>query len=437
MDFRRCVSGFFLLLVCGSGCATVETYPSKWPPLPGLHERNCEKVSGRYANHGSSTKDEATGRSAFPETLASVLLNKFKSATMHPSLANEVILHVIDEKVLEVTISGPLRPGMSYGTVFLEFRKNLEVACENGHIVVRQEGVEVVDSPNLTAIWGSTLSLYALDNQLIVERDKSDAYVLCCLIPSGGRSVNWYRYENLNLEGITASDLVFGRAIEAYTGIEFACLRGGTFEMGDFWGDGNSDERPLHSVTVSDFCIGEYEVTQNQWGKVMGSNPSRFSGCPECPVDSVSWDEIQVFLERLKMETGKKYRLPTEAEWEYAARSGGALHRWSGASSRELIDYAWFLGNSRNIPNPVGKKRPNILSLYDMSGNVWEWCQDWYDLYPKDAQYNPAGPPSGKYRVARGGSWDVGSSEIRTTIRKRVEPYSVRDYVGFREAYSP
>jgi len=230
-----------------------------------------------------------------------------------------------------------------------------------------------------------------------------------------------------------------GLPFEAYTdsatGMEFILIKGGTFQMGDTFGDGYYDEKPVHQVTLSDFYLGKYPVTQGQWKAVMGNNPSRFNKGDNYPVEQVSWEDVQKFIKQLNRNTGKKYRLPTEAEWEYAARSGGKKEAWAGTSSEsELGAYAWYSANSVGQTQPVGQKKPNGLGLYDMSGNVWEWCQDWYAGYLKGPLTNPTGPSSGQHRVLRGGSWYFNAGDVRAANRYGDSP-GFRDLnIGFRVA---
>ena len=178
-------------------------------------------------------------------------------------------------------------------------------------------------------------------------------------------------------------------------------VSGGTFIMG---GDESSDQTPTHSVTLSSYYICKYEVTQALWRAVMGSNPSKFKG-DNLPVEQVSWNDCQTFIKRLNSYTGRDFRLPTEAEWEFAARGGNYSRHYKYSGSNHIDDVAWYTDNSGNRTHPVGTKQANELGLYDMSGNVWEWCSDWYGSYSSYSQSNPTGATSGFGRVERGGNW--------------------------------
>ena len=215
-------------------------------------------------------------------------------------------------------------------------------------------------------------------------------------------------------------------------------VEGGTFTMGATSEQGTDalyGEKPAHYVTVSDFYIGKYEVTQAQWRAVMGSNPSKFKG-DNLPVEQVSWNDIQKFITKLNTMTGKTFRLPTEAEWEYAARGGNKSKGYKYSGSNTLDNVAWYTNNSSSKTHPVGQKQPNELGLYDMSGNVWEWCQDWYGSYSSSSQTNPTGPSSGSYRVLRGGSWDSIAWCCRVSYRYGFNPDYRDDDGGFRLACS-
>ena len=201
---------------------------------------------------------------------------------------------------------------------------------------------------------------------------------------------------------------------------EMVFVEGGTFQMGSSSGD--SDEQPVHSVTLSSFSIGKYEVTQAQWKAVMGNNPSNFGGCDNCPVETVSWNDVQEFIRKLNAQTGKNYRLPTEAEWEFAAKGGKQSRGYIYSGSNDLGSVAWYSDNSESKTHPVGSKQGNELGIYDMSGNVWEWCSDWYGPYSSYNETNPTGASSGQYRVLRGGCWTYFANYCRAASRDRGSP---------------
>ena len=210
-------------------------------------------------------------------------------------------------------------------------------------------------------------------------------------------------------------------------------VKGGTFQMGSNEYD---DEKPIHNVTLADFEIGKYPVTQKLWTEIMGNNPADFKG-DDLPVENISWNDAQDFLRKLNARfPGMHYRLPTEAEWEYAARGGepGAKDNYIYAGSNNLDEVGWYNQNSGNKTHPAGGKKPNQLGLFDMSGNVWEWCQDWYGDYPTGSQTNPAGPTSGSNRVVRGGSWGNDPTNCRVAYRNSNTPDTRNNNVGFRLA---
>ena len=224
---------------------------------------------------------------------------------------------------------------------------------------------------------------------------------------------------------------------------EMVVLPAGSFEMGS---NEKADEQPVHRVNVPSFLIGKTEVTQGQWKAVMGSNPSYFSSCGEdCPVEQVSWSDAQEFAKRLSQKTGKQYRLPSEAEWEYAARAGSNT-QWSwGGSESQLGDYAWYRDNSKSWfgaakTQRVAQKKPNAFGLFDMHGNVWEWVQDcWHDNYavaPADGSAWTTDCSSNS-RVLRGGSWNYNPALLRSAYRNRSTPdFRLINY-GLRLARTP
>ena len=240
---------------------------------------------------------------------------------------------------------------------------------------------------------------------------------------------------------------------------EMVFVKGGTFTMGATEEQGTSDpwddEYPIHQVTLSDFYIGKYEVTQQLWEYVMkysgicadgstmsayasnvwlGEMPSSTDGLgADYPAYNVSWvDIVNIFIPRLNKITGKIFRLPTEAEWEYAARGGNKSKGYKYSGSNTIGDVAWYSSNSSSMTHPVGTKAPNELGIYDMSGNVYEWCSDWYGGYSSSAQTNPTGPTSGSYRVYRGGGWNFYARDCRVSFRYNNYPDNRNKHSGFR-----
>ena len=220
-------------------------------------------------------------------------------------------------------------------------------------------------------------------------------------------------------------------------GVEFNMIRveGGSFMMGapDNDPDAFDDEKPQHDVTLSDYYIGETPVTQALWNAVMGENPSHFEG-GYSPVEEVSWTDCQEFIKKLNSKTGRTFRLPTEAEWEYAARGGIKSKGYRYAGSDNIDEVAWYGEKSGNKTHPVKQKKANELDLYDMSGYVWEWCQDWFDRYGSGKETNPTGPSGGSLRVLRGGSWGSDAQNCRVAYRDCLVPSSRFDFIGFRLA---
>jgi formylglycine-generating enzyme required for sulfatase activity len=214
-------------------------------------------------------------------------------------------------------------------------------------------------------------------------------------------------------------------------------VEGGTFTMGctdgECWSDGR--EEPAHQVTLSSYKIGKYPVTQKEWFAVMGTNPGYFEG-DDLPVERVSWYDAQEFIVKLNELTGNKYRLATEAEWEYAARGGKLSKGYKYSGSNDIDEVAWYGGNSDYTTHPVGTKKPNELGIYDMSGNVWEWCNDWYSAYTDESQTNPQGPVEGSNRVYRGGGWDGDAQNCRVSYRYGDNPSFLYYSLGFRVAVS-
>ena len=245
--------------------------------------------------------------------------------------------------------------------------------------------------------------------------------------------------------------------------VEMVSIPDGTFEMGDTRNEGNPNEKPVHTVTVSGFRMGKYEITQKQYQTVIGSNPSLFTNCDDCPVERVSWFDAVAFCNALSDREGRQkvytingadvnmnlsangYRLPTEAEWEYAA-GGGSSNRTRFGNGKDIANPTEMnfygladgkasysvVGEFRAKTIKVGSFAPNALGLYDMSGNVWEWCSDWYGTYSSGAQTNPTGPTTGSYRVLRGGSWNYLPAISRVAVRDHLPPSGLNYGIGFR-----
>jgi formylglycine-generating enzyme required for sulfatase activity len=253
-------------------------------------------------------------------------------------------------------------------------------------------------------------------------------------------------------------------------GAKFVLIPAGTFTMGSPSSEsGRNDSEAQHQVTISrPFYMQTTDVTQGQWKRVMGNNPSYFRSCgDDCPVEKVSWNDVQEFISKLNnMEGSDKYHLPTEAQWEYAARAGTTTALYNGQinisgdnNAPALDKIAWYGGNScvdysggddcsgwperqyrcsKCGTHPVGQKQPNAWGLYDMLGNVWQWCQDWWAAdYPSDSVTDPVGPSSGTNRVFRGGSWSSNAMYCRTALRNGYTPSDKFSYIGFRLARTP
>ena len=261
-------------------------------------------------------------------------------------------------------------------------------------------------------------------------------------VPAGkGKRVVWDVFKDLQrLQGdiaflVTADQKGFSpgaKSSGAIAGMVFVQIPGGSFNMGS--NDGESDEKPVHRVTIQPFKMQTTEVTQAQWKAVMGNNPSNWKG-DNLPVETVSWDYCQSFITKLNsLDPGKGYRLPTEAEWEYACRAGTTTKYSTGDREADLARAGWYRGNSDSKTHPVGEKAPNGWGLYDMHGNVWEWCQDWYhDSYsgaPTDG--SSWDRPSGTYRALRGGSWYFIDIVCRSADRNWNNPDFRGNYYGFR-----
>jgi len=220
--------------------------------------------------------------------------------------------------------------------------------------------------------------------------------------------------------------------VQTFAGIDFVFIPPGSFDMGSNGTD--PGEQPIQRVTISKgFWMGRYELTQEQWQAVMGANPAYFKGGSQLPVEMVSCNDIQAFLLKINEKyPGMGFRLPTEAEWEYACRAGTTTSYFFGNDPALLGDYAWFANNAGGSPHPVGQKKPNPWGLYDMSGNVWESVQDFYGLYSGHAQVDPTGPPNGECKIRRGGGWCFSPDECRSARRLLHCLAFANNALGFR-----
>ena len=247
-------------------------------------------------------------------------------------------------------------------------------------------------------------------------------------------SIVTYNYGETPPTGSGSSDNDGQNKVFTVNGVSFKMIavKGGTFQMGS--DDGIDIAKPVHQVTLSDYYIGETEVTQELWNAVMGSNPSYCTGDMQRPVEQVSWNDCQAFISKLNELTGEAFRLPTEAQWEYAARGGNQAQGRLYSGSNTIDDVAWYYSNSSSM-HPVKTKAPNELGIYDMSGNVYEWCSDWKGSYSSAAQTDPTGPSTGSSRVFRGGSWFLYAEYCRVAFRGSGTPTYSSFYLGVRLAH--
>jgi len=255
--------------------------------------------------------------------------------------------------------------------------------------------------------------------------------------PGNSKSILWeLLHEQEKLQGNTIQFKVKALLSQPFD-IEMVWVEGGTYIRGCTDEQGREcypTEKPAHKVTLNGFFIDKHEVSQALWYALMGNNPSHNKGCDNCPVERVSWNDVHIFIQKLNTKTGKKYRLPTEAEWEYAARGGNKSqgYKYSGSNSPDAV--AWYSGNAGSKTHPTGLKQANELGLYDMTGNIWEWCADSYATYTGMSQINPTGPGTGVYRVYRGGAWGSNGRGARISNRSYSRPKERFSDTGFRLA---
>ena len=281
----------------------------------------------------------------------------------------------------------------------------------NHQVEVRKNGY-ATDKKSVTISEGQTMSISGTLSSNTAS--SSNGYASSSSLSSGGNTISIPVKKGISIEMVK---------VEAGT-----FMMGATSEMENPY----SWEKPVHQVTLPhDYYMGKYEVTQALWKTVMGSNPSYFKG-DDLPVEEVSWEDCQEFISKLNSMIGRKFRLPTEAEWEYAARGGKKSRGYQYGGSSNISDVAWYDGNSGSKTHPVGMKQANELGIYDMSGNVYEWCQDWKGSYVNSSQTNPTGAVSGSYRVYRGGSWYYDARYCRSSYRNSGAPGCRLNRLGLR-----
>jgi len=214
---------------------------------------------------------------------------------------------------------------------------------------------------------------------------------------------------------------------------EMVLVGAGSFTMG--YEDGYSNEKPLHKVTLDEYYIGKFEVSQKVWQTVTGKNPAHFKDCTDCPVEMISYEDALIFIDRLNQLSGQSFRLPTEAEWEFAAKGGAIRKQMRYSGSNKIDEVAWYSRNAGERPHPGGLKLPNALGIFDMSGNVFEWTNDWMGRYKNSDQLNPKGAAKGKTKVIRGGCWFDTNDGCRVHCRVEVEPSEKNGCLGLRLAH--
>ena len=322
------------------------------------------------------------------------------------------------------------------------FQIILMVLCLSAHAQIvtnvraEQKGVDIVISYFLESDSLSEVALFlSLDNGLSWSKALDNVSGdVGKVINSGEKQIVWSVLENrLQLLGDSIKFKVDASG-RKYFEPEMVLVEGGAFQMGSYKGD--ADESPVHNVALSTFYIGKFEITQSQWDAIMGNNPSSFSDCHNCPVEQVSFEDIRVFIQNLNSKTGKSYRLPTEAEWEYAAKGGRKIKGYvycEYSGSNYLDSVSWNSENSARKTHPVGLLKPNELGIFDMSGNVKEWCSDWYGNYKFESVTNPHGSAANSTsRVLRGGGWNSQSEDCRVTARTGTFPINWNNDYGFR-----
>jgi len=257
--------------------------------------------------------------------------------------------------------------------------------------------------------------------------------VVCNLFAQESDSISEFskQFPQINLNDSSGSLIV---ELNDEVVVEMIKVPGGSFPVG--YKKGYPNEMPVHKVTLDDFFIGKFEITQKVWFEVMGNNPAHFKDSTDGAVEMVTYFDVLDFIDELNKKTGMQFRLPTEAEWEYAANGGERGKRTRYAGSYKIDEVAWYERNSGNRTHPVGQKLPNELGVFDMSGNVYEWTEDWFKRYKSKDLLNPQGPEKGKTKVIRGGCWHDDREGCRVQCRVEMSPDDRNGCLGFRLALS-
>ena len=331
----------------------------------------------------------------------------------------------------------------------------LLVFAVNAHLVQAQSvehvqfavfGSSVIVSYDL--IGGSPDMLYTVD--LFLSADAAARYQAVSPLevsgdigfgihPGKGKSIKWQPCKSVNYPAASfkvnatftpkASDNGNQKHLDDF--MEMVYVEGGTFKMGC---NDLADSKPIHSVSLGGYYIGKYEVTQKQWQEVMGTRPSFHAACDNCPVENVSWDDVEQYIKKLNEKSGNHYRLPTEAEWEFAARGGLQSQKFDYCGSNTLDEVAWYSSNSGGTTHPIGQKQANELGIFDMSGNVLEWCFDGFSEYQPGKRVNPVGNSQSEEYVVRGGSAKSNAKKNRSTYRQFGPRDKAYHDLGFRLA---
>ena len=361
--------------------------------------------------------------------------------------AAEFVNSILDRTLLDIFASGdikkmsPRQIGRYKRDMVNEIYYNLRAAMSSEEVKVIGEKIEALDN------WNNSLQtpekklakrlkvfkvVHGSLSKTIAKREAKQSKLQSAKAKDEARrSAATARQQAADNQKIAAQNAETQKEMDAINALfEMVYVEGGKFAMGAT--DGAQDAAPIHDVVVSDFYMSKYEITQAQWRAIMNEKPSCFKGDDYLPVENVSWDKVQKFIAKLNQKSGKTYRLPTEAEWEYAARGGRKSNGYKCSGSNNVDEVAWYYKNGGRKTHKVGQKQPNELGLYDMTGNVMEWCQDRYAGYDSAMQTTPTGPNDGSDRVARGGAYVTFENNLRLTNRESALPNSAFNFIGFR-----